>query len=102
MPYIRVIYKTKEFGFDYVSGHRLESLITQDEITHFYRPSEKRWISIKFDPVRGRGGRYQGPERRRIVNSPISRPQKDDKGLYNAEGHCTNWLEGLWRDIESL
>ncbi len=92
MPYIRVVYKTREYGFDYVSGDRLDGLITQDEITHFYRPSEQRWISIKFDPVRGKGGCYKGPERRRIINIATSPRQKDDRGL---------WLEGLWQDIEN-
>ena len=54
MPHIRVINKTGKF--DYVSGDLLDSLIKLDEITHFYRASEKRWINIKFDPIRGRGG----------------------------------------------
>jgi hypothetical protein len=101
MPYIRVIYRTKKYGFDYVSGDLLDTLITQDEITHFYRPAEKRWISIKFDPVRGRGGWYQGPERRRNENKPESEEQKAEKGLINTEGCYPDWLERLWRDIRS-
>lgn len=102
MPYIRVIYGTKKEGFDYVSGGLLDALITQDEITHFFRPSEKRWISIKFDPVRGKGGWYQGPERRRTDDRPKSQGRKEGKEINTAEATCTNWLEGLWRDIESL
>ena len=66
MPHIRVIYKTGKF--DYVSGDLLESLIKLDEINHFYRASEKRWINIKLDPIRGGGGCYLGPGRRRIDN----------------------------------
>ncbi len=100
MPYIRVIYRTKKYGFDYVSGDLLEALIRHDEITHFYRPSEKRWVSIKFDPVRRAEGWYQGTERRRNGHKAKSQEQKEDKGLYTAEGHYKNWLEGLWRDIE--
>jgi hypothetical protein len=66
MPPIRVIYKTG--NSDYVSGGFLDSLIKLDEITHFYRASENRWINIKLDPIRGGGGggRYPGPGRRRI------------------------------------
>ena len=66
MPNIRVIYQTGKF--DYVSGDLLDSLIKVGEITHFYRASEKRWINIKIDPIRGKGrrGSYLGPGRRRI------------------------------------
>ncbi len=60
MPLIRVVYRAGEYAFDYVTSDLLDSLITQDEISHFYRPSESRWIDIKFDPVRGSGGRYPG------------------------------------------
>ena len=102
MPYIRVIYKTMQCDFDYVSGDVLDNLITHDKITHFYRPSEKRWISIKFDPVRGGGGLYRGPERRRIDRKPVAQGQKADKKFSTPEGRSINWLEGLWRDIEGL
>jgi len=64
MAYIRVVYRTERCGFDYVSGRRLDILILADEITHFYRPAEKRWINIRLDPVRGSGGLYEGLERR--------------------------------------
>ena len=100
MPYIRVIYKIKD-AFDYVSGDLLEALIREDAITHFFRPSEKRWISIKFDQVRRGGGWYQGPERRGTDHKVKSNGQKEDKGFYTPKVHGTNWLEGLWRDIES-
>jgi len=63
MPYIRVIYNTSRF--DYVSEDLLDSLILLDQITHFYRPSENRWINIRIDPVRRRGGCYQGLDRRK-------------------------------------
>ena len=99
MPYIRVIYKTKN-GFDYVSGDLLEALIRKDAITHFFRPSEKRWVSIIFDPVRRGGGWYQGPERRSGDPRAKSQGQKEDKGFYAAKGQGTNWLEELWGDIE--
>jgi len=42
MAYIRVVYKNEDYGFDYVPSHRFEALMIGDEITHFYRPVEKR------------------------------------------------------------
>ena len=80
MLHIRVIYK--KGNFDYVSGDLLDSLIKLDEITHFYRGSENRWINIKLDPIRGRGGGrcYLGPGRRKI----------DD------------WIDRLCLQVESL
>jgi hypothetical protein len=50
---------------DYVEAHHLDRLIESREIKQFYRPSEGRWIDITFDRVRGIGGHYIGPERRR-------------------------------------
>ena len=41
MPLIRVVYKAEEYDFDYVPGIRLDTLITGDKITHFFRPSEE-------------------------------------------------------------
>ncbi len=97
MPLIRVVYRANEYGFDYVASHLLDFLITQDEITHFYRPSEGRWIDVRIDAVRGSGGGYQGPERR----------GKDDrlksvgkKGRSKAGARCSDWLDGLWREVE--
>jgi hypothetical protein len=74
----------------------LDSLITQDVITHFYRPSESRWIDIRIHPVRGSRGGYQGPERRGKDN----RPKSIGKGRLKAEARCSDWLEGLWRLVE--
>jgi len=67
MRYIRVVYKTSKF--DYVSSELLDGLIAMEKITLFYRPSEKKWIDVRFDPIRGKGGngKYEGPERRAVV-----------------------------------
>jgi hypothetical protein len=101
MAFIRIAYKTKKAGFDYVDGNLLEALITQDEISHFYRPSEKRWISTKFDAVReGREEGYQGPERRRDQKN-IRLPVPEEKPISNTEVDSTNWLESLWQHIET-
>lgn len=97
MPLIRVVYRIGDYGFDYVTSDLLDSLIKKDEITHFYRPSERRWINIKLDPVRGNGGGYQGPERRGKDNSP---KLIGEKGRPNGEARASDWLDGLWRLVE--
>ena len=96
MPLIRVVYRAGEYAFDYVTSGLLDSLITQDEISHFYRPSESRWIDIRIDPVRGSGGGYQGPERRGKDKGPKS----IGKGRLKAEARRSDWLEGLWQVVE--
>jgi hypothetical protein len=102
MAFIRIAYKTKKAGFDYVDGNLLETLITQDEISHFYRPSEKRWVSAKFDAVRGgRKDGYQGPERRRNQKYLGSDIREEEKPVSNTEVDSTNWLESLWQHIET-
>jgi hypothetical protein len=93
MAYIRVIYKARRYKFDFVSSNQLDQLIARDEITHFYRPSEKRWVNVKLDPVRRRGGWYQGSERRRANDRVKSKERKGSPKGY--------WIEGLWQDIEN-
>jgi hypothetical protein len=102
MAYIRIAYKTKNKDFDYVPGHRLDSLIAEDEITHFFRPAEKRWVSVKFDPVRGEGGdAYQGPERRRNDHLSWTSAKEALKSPFAEEASAKNWLERLWHHIEN-
>jgi hypothetical protein len=101
MTYIRVAYKTKDVDFDYVPSNRLETLVARDEISHFFRPAERRWVSIKFDAVRGEGGDgYQGPERRRNDNT-VWAGKEAEKSSLNEEAAGKDWLEGLWRQIEN-
>ncbi len=97
MPLIRIVYRANQYGFDYVASNLLDSLIMQDEITHFYRPSERRWINIRLDSVRGSGGGYQGPERR----GKDKEPKLIGKRRLKAGAHSSDWLEGLWREVES-
>ena len=52
--------------FDYVAESALTRLIAEKEIKQFYRPSEEKWITVGFDPTRGLGGNYTGPERRQM------------------------------------
>jgi hypothetical protein len=102
MAYIRVAYKTKNVDFDYVPGNRLEVLIARDEISHFFRPAEKKWVSIKFDAVRGEGGdEYQGPERRRNDHPLRAAGKEAENHPSSEETSDKDWLEELWRQIET-
>ena len=100
MPYIRVKYQSN--AFDYVPDHLLDTLITFNQISHFYRPSERRWVSIRLDPMRGNGGCYQGPERRGTKMEPTTERQRAEEEFSNAKGYKTKWLQGFWEHIEGL
>ncbi len=64
MVHVQIKYITNKF--DIVPDNMLNVLIMSNLISHFYRPSEMRWINVKNDPVRKaeRIGDYRGPERR--------------------------------------
>jgi hypothetical protein len=49
---------------DIVPQEMLHGLIASEDIAQFYRPSESRWITLGIDRIRGKGGRYGGPDRR--------------------------------------
>jgi hypothetical protein len=63
MAYIRVKYQSNTF--DYVPVNLLDTLITLNEITHFYRGCEKKWVVLGLDAIRKKETDYHGPERRR-------------------------------------
>ena len=67
MRHIEVEYQ--DGGHAFVDDYSLENLIKSNQIKQFFRPSEKRWITIGFDPVRSREGHYCGMERRRTGRS---------------------------------
>jgi hypothetical protein len=58
---IKVIFNNQASGT--VEYFLLEELIAKGKIMAFCRSSE--WIVIGRDPVRGMGGSYHGPERRK-------------------------------------
>ena len=102
MAYIRVAYRAKNRDFDYVPGNQLDTLIARHEISHFFRPAEKRWVSVKFDAVRGDGGGpYQGPERRRNDDWVPAVDRNAENSSPNIEPSGKDWLERLWRQIEN-
>lgn len=55
----------QDFNYDYVGMHTLDSLIVDKSIQRFYRPSEERWVNVFRDSIRGIGGDYSEPDRRR-------------------------------------
>jgi len=61
---IRIQYNNDKY--DYVPGRVLNEQITRKNIKQFYRPSEKRWVTIGVDRIRGMGGTFEGSERRGI------------------------------------
>lgn len=48
----------------YVDSYTLDKLLLGKTLKQFYRPSEKRWINVYRDPIRGLGGKYSGHDRR--------------------------------------
>jgi hypothetical protein len=45
-----------------VCADELETLIKSTRIMSFRRHGE--WVRVEYDPVRGQGGNYKGPDRR--------------------------------------
>jgi hypothetical protein len=59
---LRVHYS--DFTYDYVDTRTLDRLLEGESLRGFYRPSERKWVNVSRDPVRGTGGHYVGPDRR--------------------------------------
>lgn len=53
----------------------LKRLIASGEVSSFRRAAG--WVKVGVDPVRGQGGKeYDGPERRNIVQKPLTEEQR--------------------------
>jgi hypothetical protein len=64
---LRIRYKDDDTN-DYIDAQRIQELIKEHKIKFFYRPSEKRWVNIDADQLRGRTIKeYQGEERRGLM-----------------------------------
>jgi hypothetical protein len=59
---IRVQYQNNLYGI--VDSPTLDWLLLGKTVRRFYRPSEKRWVDVYRDPIRGLGGDYSGFDRR--------------------------------------
>jgi hypothetical protein len=58
---LKVMYQDDKY--DMVRPSLLNELISSKKIKRFYRSGE--WSDIERDPIRGSGGSYIGPERRK-------------------------------------
>ncbi len=96
MTYIRVIYRNKDFDEDHIPSHLLESLIKKNAITHFYRPSEKRWVNVRIDPTRETGRLYGDPDLRAAETIRMQGKAK----LEESHEAWSGWLEELWGYLE--
>jgi len=79
MRHIEVQYQDGTHAF--VDDHFLDSLINLGRITHFYRPSERRWIQIGVGPTRKEEGPLPGKERRRNGHLLAMIPRLSDATL---------------------
>jgi hypothetical protein len=59
---LRVQYQN--FNYDYVDTRTLDRLLLGRDLRGFFRPSEKKWVNVYRDPIRGMGGEYYGSDRR--------------------------------------
>ncbi len=63
--------KYRDMRYDFVNTQTLDRLLAQKSIRMFYRLSEKQWVDVDRDRIRGSGGGYRGPNRRRSDMAPI-------------------------------
>ncbi len=61
---LHVQYKNSKH--DYVNTRTLDRLLAGKRLQGFYRPSDKSWVNVYRDPIRGVGGNYSGPDRRQF------------------------------------
>lgn len=60
---ISVVFKDRRH--DLVKGFVLDQLLAAGQLKKFYRHSEKKWVLVGSDPIRGMGGENPGYRRRR-------------------------------------
>ena len=61
---LRVQYQN--FNYDYVDSRTLDRLLLGRDLRGFFRPSDKKWVNVYRDPIRGLGGDYSGRARRQL------------------------------------
>jgi len=70
MMHIRVVYYNDKY--DYVTDLKFQELLGLKQVKRFYRPSEKRWVTVGIDRIRGMGGTYSGLDRRKTLMQQIA------------------------------
>jgi tetratricopeptide (TPR) repeat protein len=93
MQLIQVLYRNARGGP--VDDITLDELIRSRKITHFYRPSEDKWVDIFIDPVRERD-HAPGAEglRRRYVDKELDNEQSA------REEKSSRLLSGVFRRLK--
>ncbi len=94
MQLIQVLYHRDRGGP--VDDITLDELIRSQKITHFYRPSEDKWVDISVDPVRGsnRAGDTEGLKRR-YADKEEDKDQRAPEG--RSDGFCREVFRWLRR-----
>jgi hypothetical protein len=70
---IRVMYQNEKF--DMVKPSILEGFLSSGKLKKFFRSGG--WAIMGIDPIRGRGGSHEGPERRKI--STMKQPAPEER-----------------------
>ncbi len=58
----------RDYSYDFINSQTLDRLLAEKGVRKFFRLSERRWIDVERDPIRGSGGKYSGQERRQSYN----------------------------------
>ncbi len=77
MRHIEVEYPDGRHAF--IDDYLLEGLIESKQINRFFRPSERRWITIGMGPLRRWKGKYCGMERRRTGRTEEMIPLRESR-----------------------
>jgi len=77
---MQVFYRNDRAGS--VDDITLDELIRPQRISHFYRPSEDRWIDIAVDIVRSSETQHEGPERRVSRRGEDEQEEEKPRGLF--------------------
>jgi hypothetical protein len=82
MRHVEVTYQNDTHAF--VDDYLLEDLIRSKQIKQFFRPSERRWITIGIDPIRVGKSFYRGKERRRAghFQEMIPYPEREKRAPF--------------------
>ncbi len=88
-----------------VSGIELDQLLTADRVKAFRRSTG--WVIVGKDPLRGKGGKYSGPERRKQPGRKCgSRSRGGSQSIKVHKGRscltCENLVEGKCRSATLL
>lgn len=91
---IKVIYHDDELAT--VDPAILDNLLTWNKIKKFIRSDG--WVTVATDPLRGRGGQYNGPERRKAPGKAVEESTTHEDAAYTLDAAERKWDEGEAKD----